>query len=149
MMHIRLQLEIYLKDLTMSAKSPCCRSKRTQIHAQQQTGLFAALFSPLQEMALVIERMQHQSNTIQSSIDSIIAHREPQLSSMDSLVCARRRSATSFSTGVLPIYPRFPDRDVRLGSLRLAPHQTSNWPGTFPSGRKGRTVLCCAVNTRG
>lgn len=50
--------------------------------------------------------------------------------------------SNAVSTRVLPMYPRFPDRDVRLGSLRLAPHLTSNWPGTFPRREKG---LYCAL----
>lgn len=33
---------------------------------------------------------------------------------------------------------------MRLGSLRLAPHQKINWPGIFPRKIK-RVVLCCAV----
>lgn len=39
---------------------------------------------------------------------------------------------------------------MRLGSLRLAPHQTSNWPGTFPSGKESycAALLCTRPGRR-
>lgn len=139
----------------MFPTSPChvsLGSIHTHTHtARQIRKAVLSSTKTIQEVALIIRRMQQCPSRCSLRLSRQWPAEGFNLSVIRdySLLGVRRRSANVFSTGVLPIYPRFPDRDVHLESLRLAPHQTSNWPGTFPrEKKKGCTVLCCAVHSR-